>query len=109
MPRTIMSMIAAAALGSVILAPLTASAATAKVAPGVPVSAVHMVQYWSPAPYDGGWERRQAWREWRRERDEARIAEAARREAWRIEQEREHRRAWREQQYGYAPRYGRGW
>ncbi len=41
------------------------------------------------------WQQR---REWRRERDEARIAEAARQEAWRIEQEREQRREWRRAQ-----------
>ncbi|MXP65885.1 hypothetical protein E0493_21285 [Roseomonas sp. M0104] len=104
-----MTMIAAAALGSVILAPLATSAALASVKGPAPAPAVQMVQYWTPAPYDGGWERRPAWREWRRERDEARIAEAARREAWRIEQEREQRRAWREQQYGYGRRHGRGW
>jgi len=109
MRQTLMTMVATAALGSVILAPLTASAAPAGAARGAAVSAVHTVQYWTPSPYDGGWERRQAWREWRRERDEARIAEAARREAWRIEQEREQRRAWREQQYGYGPRHGHGW
>ncbi len=52
-------------------------------------------------------------REWRQQRDEARIAEAARREAWHIEQEREQRRAWRhaqrEQQYGHGPGFYRGW
>ncbi|MBC7433821.1 MAG: hypothetical protein H7345_17320 [Rubritepida sp.] len=54
------------------------------------------------------WQQR---REWRRQRDEARIAEAARQEAWRIGQEREQRREWRRAQreqsgYGY---YQRGW
>jgi len=34
-------------------------------------------------------------REWRQQHDEARIAEAARAEAWRIQQEREQRRQWR--------------
>ena len=54
------------------------------------------------------WQQR---REWRRQRDDARIAEAARQEAWRIGQEREQRREWRRAQreqsgYGY---YQRGW
>jgi hypothetical protein len=51
--------------------------------------------------------------EWREQRDEARIADAARREAWRIEQDSEQRRTWRqaqrEQQYGYGTGYQRGW
>ena len=108
-------MIAAAALGEAALAPLTASAAPVSIAPVAPAEAVRTVQYWGAGPYytDDGWERRRAWREWRRERDEARIAEAARREAWRIEQEREQRRAWwqaqRAQQFGYGPGYYRGW
>ncbi|MBR0663856.1 hypothetical protein GXW71_05735 [Roseomonas hellenica] len=55
------------------------------------------------------WERRRQWREMRQARDQARIEEAARREAQRIEEERQERRArWRarreaEAQYGYAP------
>lgn len=43
------------------------------------------------------WRQRQ---EWRRARDEARIAEAARQEAWRIQQEHEQRREWRRAQWG---------
>ncbi len=43
-----------------------------------------------------GWRQRQ---EWRRARDEARIAEAARQEAWRIQQEHEQRREWRRAQW----------
>ncbi len=85
---------------------------------------MHAIQYWgtAPRPWDGGeWERRQRRREWRAWRDEARIAEAARREAWRIEREREERRAWRHVQRqggygpggygpgGYGPGQGRGW
>ncbi len=58
-------------------------------------------------------ERRRQWREWSRQQDEARIAEAARREAMLIEQEREQRRAWwrakREQEYGYGQGYYRSW
>ncbi len=49
-------------------------------------------------------------REWRRERDEARIAEAARQEAFRIQQEREQRWAWRRAHGGgYDGGYNRGW
>jgi hypothetical protein len=97
-------MFAAAALGSVALAPTGGSAAPVAVAAVAQGGAVHTVQYWGagPQPWDDGWERR---REWRQQRDEARIAEAARREAWRIEQE-------REQQYGgYGAGYDyqRGW
>jgi hypothetical protein len=54
------------------------------------------------------WRQRQ---EWRRERDEARIAEAARQEAWRIQQEHEQRREWRHAQWGGQWREGgyRNW
>ncbi len=71
-------------------------------------------QFYGARPYwgDDGGERRRQWREWRRARDEARIAEAARREASRVEQERKQRWAWRramrERQYGYGPAYGYG-
>ena len=114
MRKTTMTLIAAAALGLSALAPASGSAAPAAVAPVAPDAAIHAVQYWGAGPHyaQDGWERRHQWREWRRERDEARIAEAARREAWRIEQEREQRRAWRhaqrEQQFGYGPSYYRG-
>ena len=76
-----------------------------------------LVQWYGPQGgpgwhYDQGWERRRAWREWRHAEDEARIAEAARREAWRIQQEREQRRAWRhaqrQQWYGQMG-YWRSW
>ena len=116
MRKTTMTLIATTALGLSALAPASGSAAlVATVAPIAPDAAIHTVQYWGAGPHyaDDGWERRQRWREWRRERDEARIVEAARREAWRIEQEREQRRAWRraqgEQQYGYGPGFYRGW
>ncbi|ONG51104.1 hypothetical protein BKE38_16865 [Pseudoroseomonas deserti] len=89
-------------------APLPFVAPPGMVPPGMALAAQYQtVQYWDPRGYDNGWERRQQWRAWRREQDEARIAEAARREAWRIEQEREQRRAWRHQN-GYGPRHG-GW
>ena len=118
MRKTMMTMIAAA-LGLATLAPLTACAGPAPLAPPVASGrALHTVQYWGAGPqhpWDDGWERRRQWREWRRERDEARIAEAARREAWQIEREREERRAWRRamrgQHYGYGPVHGyyRSW
>ncbi len=58
--------------------------------------------------YYGGGERRGDWHAYRRAEDRARIAEAARREAMRIERERAARRAWHQahrQQYGWH----RGW
>jgi hypothetical protein len=108
MRRIMMVLAAAIAVNSITLAPPRASAAPVGKVSAAQAGAVSRVQYWEPRPYDGGWERRQQWREWRRERDEARIAETARREAWRIEQEREQRRAWR-QDHGYGPGYNRGW
>ena len=114
----VMAMAAAAVLvGAATVAPTPAPAAQAAAVPVLAPQSLHPVQFYGAGPYygDDGWERRQ-WREWRRERDEARIAEAARREAWRIEQEREQRRAWRHamrEQYGFGPVYGyghpRGW
>ena len=125
MRKTTMTMIAAAALGLSALAPASGSAApAAAAAPVAPSEMVRTVQSWGAGPQpwdDGGWERRRQWRAWRQQQDEARIADAARREAWRIEQGREQRRAWwraqREQQYGsgsYGPygaghRYRQGW
>lgn len=108
MRRTMMAMLAAVALSSITLASPTASAAPVVKIPSASGGVLQQVQYWERRYEGEDWERRQQWREWRRERDEARIAEAARREAWRIEQEREQRRAWRHQ-YGYGPRYDRGW
>lgn len=68
--------------------------------------------YGAPGPYgENYWERRMAWREYRRQRDEERIQEAARREAWRIQQEREARRAWRhaQREQFYGGGYYRTW
>lgn len=90
------------------LASQPASAAPAARALAAAPVAAQTVQYWDPRTGDDRWERRQQWRAWRRDQDEARIADAARREAWRIEQEREQRRAWRHQ-HGYGPRFERGW
>ena len=119
MRRSLMAMAAAAALvGAVTLVPTPAPAGSAAAAPVGAAQFVHPVQFYGAGPPwgDDGWERRRQWREWRAQRDEARIAEAARREAWRIEQEREQRRAWRRamrEQYGFGPVYGyghhRGW
>ncbi len=119
MRRSLMAVAAAGALVGAAMAPAPAPASPAAAAPVAGSRLFHPVQFYGAGPHwgDDGWERRRQWREWRRERDEARIAEAARREAWRIEQEREQRRAWRramrEQHYGYGPAYGyghhRGW
>ena len=108
-----MRLIVVAAAAAMTASLLTLAAHNASAAPAfsilaAPQGAAQTVQYWDQRPYDDRWERRQQWREWRRDRDEARIAEAARREAWRIEQERDQRRAWQHQQ-GYGPRYERGW
>ena len=113
--RRLMAMAAAAVVvGTAALAPAPASAALAATAPLAATGPLQPVQFYGAGPHwgDDGWERRRQWREWRQHQDEARIAEAARREAWRTEQEREQRRAWRramrEQQYGYGPAYGFG-
>src|SRR5687767_4870968 len=98
MRRAVMAMAAVAAMAcSVGVAPKSASAAGTTTAPVSAAHLFHPVQFYGAGPHWGGdgWELRHQWREWRRERDEARIAEAARREAWRIEREREERRAWR--------------
>lgn len=114
MRRSLMALAASALVGAAALAPNHVQAAAAAAAPLATPSFLHPVQFYD----DGRWERRRERQEWRQERDEARIAEAARREAYRIEAEREQRRAWRrerrEQQYGYGPAYGygghqRGW
>lgn len=86
---------------------LAAGIMTSLVTPAQAYSPDQQAQYYGAGQGYGGygyggqgygqpdWQQR---REWRRERDEARIAEAARQEAWRIEQEREERRAWRRAQ-----------
>ena len=61
--------------------------------------AAEQVQYYPDWHARRDWdERRWHRREQRRAYDEERIAEAARREAWRIERERAERRAWRHAQ-----------
>ena len=110
MRRTVKAALVAAALGGMgSLTAAPASAAQATTAPDSAPALVRTVQYYGERRYyDNRRERRLHWREHRRTRDEARIAEAARREAWRIEQERAQRRAWRHAQrerYGYYRGY----
>lgn len=108
--RRLMTLAAAAALaGAATLTP-TPVPARQSAAPLAAAQSLHLAQYYGAGPHhrDDGWERRRHRREWRQERDEARIAEAARREAYRIEAEREQRRAWRRAQHGYGPAYGFG-
>ena len=92
MRRWTMAALVVAALGGAAAAP-SATAVTA--APGVSRDAalLHTAQYYGERPYGGDRGPRHRWREHRRARDEARIAEAARREAYRIQQERAYRRA----------------
>jgi hypothetical protein len=105
MRRRMIAALVGAALGcAATLVPGTSVAGTAP--PGIVSDAALLstVQYRGERPYGGGWERRHA----RRARDEARMAAAARREAYRIRQERAHRRAWRPSQrdrYGYYRAY----
>ncbi len=116
--RRMITMAAAAGLvGTTAMAPTLAPAASVAAAPIAAPQPIHTAQFYGAGPHwgDDGWERRRQWREWRQQQDEMRVAEAARREAWRIEQEREQRRAWRramrEQHghgYGHNPAYGFG-
>lgn len=106
--RRMVALAAAAVLaGAAAFVSIPASAASAVATPPAS-SSIQQVQYYGAGPHwgDDRWERRGQWREYRRERDEARIAEAARREAYRIEAEREQRRAWRRAQHGHGPAYG---
>lgn len=96
MRRTILALATLALMGGTSLAPRPAEAGQGAIPEA---RLVQWYGYGAPAwQQDDRWERRRAWREWRQAQDEARIAEAARREAWRIEQEREQRRAWRHAQ-----------
>jgi Spy/CpxP family protein refolding chaperone len=96
-------------VGTAAMAPTSAPAASAAASAAIAAPGLlQPVQFYGAGPHwgDDGWERRRQWREWRQQRDEMRIAEAARREAWRIEQEREERRAWRRamrEQHGHGP------
>jgi hypothetical protein len=110
MRTSMLATIGAAGLSLAALVPVHASAAAAAIARLNTTQALHSVQYWGAGPQPGyeGWQQR---RQWRQQQDEARVAEAARREAMQIEREREQRRAWhraqREHQYGYGPGYYR--
>ncbi len=95
MRRWTMAALAVAALGGT-AAQVPSTAAAAQVSPDAAL--LHTTQYYGERPYRGDWEPRHRWREHRRAHDEARIAEAARREAYRIEQERMQRRAGRHAQ-----------
>ena len=92
MRRWTMAALVVVALGGAAAPP---SAAAVAAAPGVSrdTALLHTAQYHGERHYRGDWGPRHHWREHRRARDEARIAEAARREAYRIEQERAYRRA----------------
>jgi hypothetical protein len=93
MRRWTMAALVVAALGGT--AAQVPSAAAVAGAPGVSRDSalLHAAQYYGERHYGGDWGPRHRWREHRRARDEARIAEAARREAYRIQQERAYRRA----------------
>ena len=98
-----------AAVAAVLTATGGAVAAPAVAPLGVARHAAEPVQYY-PAPYGyrGEFEEhRYHRRQMRRAHEEERIAEAARREAWRIERERAEHRAFRHAQrerYGYYHR-----
>ena len=98
MRRWALAALAVAALGGT--AARVPSAAAAAAAAHVPPDAalLHTAQYYGERFYRDGWEPRHRWREHRRAHEEARIAEAARREAYWVEQERMQRRAWRHAQ-----------
>jgi hypothetical protein len=111
MRKTTMAVMAlAAALGGGAVMPTGAEAAQLVARREMVHSAAQPVQYYGDhRPNDrGGWGGRHHWREHRRARDEARIAEAARREAYQIERERAERRAWRQAQRQHYSYY-RGW
>ena len=111
MRRWTLAALVVAALGGTAAQAPGASATAA--APGVSRDAalLHTAQYYGERHYSGDWGPRHRWREHRRAHEGARIAEAARREAYRIEQERMQHRAWRRamrEQQGYGPTYGYG-
>lgn len=98
------TMMAAVAAAAVLLAPSGVPAAPATAPPGVARHAAEPVQYSPDWRAQGDFEeRRHHRRQLRRAHEEERIAEAARREARRIEIERAERRAWR---HGQRERHG---
>ena len=98
MRRWALAALAVAALGGTAARVPSAAAAAAAAHVSPDAALLHTAQYYGERPYRGDWGPRHRWREQRRAHDEARIAEAARREAYRIEQERMQRRAWRHAQ-----------
>jgi hypothetical protein len=98
MRRWALAALAVAALGGTAARVPSAAAAAAAAHVSPDAALLHTAQYYGERPYRGDWRPRHRWREQRRAHDEARIAEAARREAYRIEQERMQRRAWRHAQ-----------
>ena len=78
MRRWTMAALAVAALGGT-AAQVPSTAAAAQVSPDAAL--LHTAQYYGERPYRGDWGPRHRWREQRRAHGEARIAEAARREA----------------------------
>jgi hypothetical protein len=106
MRRTMMAAAVAAAFGAV----LTVAGGSASAAPGVAAPGVHRPLAAETVQYYPGWhghrdfdERRYHRREMRRAYEQERIADAARREARRIEIERAERRAWR---HAHRERHG---
>ena len=99
---TMAALVVAALSGAAAQAP---NAAAAAAAPGVSRDAalLRTVQYYGERRHRGDWETRHHWREHRRGHDEARVAEAARREAYRIQQERAYHRAAR---HAHRDRHG---
>ncbi len=95
MRRWTMAALVMAALGGT-AAQVPSAAAAAHVSPGAAL--LHTAHYYGERPYRGDWGPRHRWREHRRAHEEARIAEAARREAYRIQQERAYYRAARHAQ-----------
>ncbi len=81
MRRWTMAALVMAALGGTAaqVPSAAAAAAAAHVSPGAAL--LHTAQYYGERAYRGDWGPRHRWREQRRAHGEARIAEAARREA----------------------------
>jgi hypothetical protein len=105
--------VAAMALVAVLsgVASSTAEAAQPKPVPLARHVHAQPIDYYAPhrgSQVYGGRERRSDWGAQSRAHDRARIAEAARREAMRIERERATRRAWRHDQRSQFGQY-RGW
>jgi hypothetical protein len=111
MRRWMMAAMVAAVLGGAAAEAPSASAAGTPSSISRDAALLHTAQYYGERRYGADWGLRHGWREHRRAEEEARIAEATRREAWRIEREREHRREWRltqREQHGYGPAYRYG-